>query len=57
VGPRSNKGTKHVHRQAAGSSDHSGRRRGRLLWPRAIHGWWEGAQSGLHLPEHPINAP
>jgi hypothetical protein len=40
-----------------GSRDHSGHRWGRLLRPRAIRGRGEGAQGGLHLLEHPIDAP
>jgi hypothetical protein len=57
VGPRGEEGSQHLRRQAAGSRDHSGRRRGCLLRPRAICDRGEGAQGGLHLPEHPINAP
>jgi hypothetical protein len=57
VGPRSNEGSQHLCCQAAGHRDHSSRRRGHLLWPRIICGRGKGAQSGLHLLDHPINAP
>jgi hypothetical protein len=43
VGPRSDKGSQHLRRQAAESHDHTGRRRGRLLRPWAIRGREEGA--------------
>jgi hypothetical protein len=42
VGPRRNEGSQHLRHQAAGSRDHSGRRRGHLLWPRIVRGRGEG---------------
>jgi hypothetical protein len=57
LGPRRNQGTQHLRRQAAGSGDHTVRRRGHLLWPQAIRERGKGAQGGFHLPEHLIDAP
>jgi hypothetical protein len=57
VGPLREEGSRHLRRQAAGSRDHSGCGRGHLLWPRIVRGWGKGAQGGLHISEHPIDAP
>jgi hypothetical protein len=57
MGPRGNQGTQQLRRPAAGSGDHTVHWWSHLLWPRAIHERGEGAQGGLHLPEHPIDAP
>jgi hypothetical protein len=43
VGPQGDEGSQHLCRQAAGSCDHSSRRRGRHLWPRIVCGRGEGA--------------
>jgi hypothetical protein len=57
AGPWGNEGSQHLRRQGTGSCDHSGRRWGRLLRPRAVRGRGEGVQGGLNLPEHPVDAP
>jgi hypothetical protein len=56
MGPRGNKGTQQLRRSAARSGDHPIRRWGHLLWPRGIRRRGKGAQGGLHLPEHSIDA-
>jgi hypothetical protein len=43
AGPQGDEGSQHLRRQGAGSHDHSIRRRGRLLRPRAIRGRGEGS--------------
>jgi hypothetical protein len=57
VGYRGNQGTQQLCLPAVGSGDHSVRRQGYLLWPRAGAGRGKGTQGGLHVPEHPIDAP